>query len=284
MNPNHLKSLLTQIASGRLSVEEGMAALEHLPYQDLDFAKVDHHRHLRQGFPEVVLGQGKTPAQTAAIARALYRASGLVLITRVTPEAVRALRRARLPVRHVAEARCTVIGRPPEHKPSGGVLILTAGTADIPVAEEAALTAELWGARVERIFDVGVAGLHRLLAQRRRLARARCIVAAAGLEGALPSVVGGLAACPVIALPTSAGYGAAFGGITALLSMLNSCAANVLTVNIDNGFAAGYCAGMINRIGALPGDSGAVKSRNQLGRERAGARRRQGDPGAAPEF
>jgi pyridinium-3,5-biscarboxylic acid mononucleotide synthase len=249
MTSKQLKSLLTQVASGRISVSEGVSNLSHLPFEDLGFAKADHHRQLRQGFPEVILAQGKTPAQVAAIARALYRRSGLVLVTRVEPAAVRALRGARLPVRHAAAAHCAVIGRPP--KPAQGrVMVLTAGTADIPVAEEAALTAALLGARVERIFDVGVAGVHRLLAHRQQLAAARCLVVVAGMEGALASVAGGMVSCPVIAVPTSVGYGASFGGLTALLGMLNSCAANVSVVNIDNGFGAGFSAGLIARQGA----------------------------------
>jgi pyridinium-3,5-biscarboxylic acid mononucleotide synthase len=249
MTPKQLKSLLIRVASGRISVPEGVSVLSHLPFEDLGFAKADHHRQLRQGFPEVILAQGKTPAQVAAIARALYRRSGLVLVTRVELPAVRALRGARLPVRHAVAARCVVIGRPP--KPSQSrVVVLTAGTADIPVAEEAALTAELLGARVERIFDVGVAGVHRLLAHRPQLSAARCLVVVAGMEGALASVAGGLVSCPVIAVPTSVGYGASFGGLTALLGMLNSCAANVSVVNIDNGFGAGFSAGLIARQGA----------------------------------
>ncbi len=249
MDSGRVRRLLEQVASGRKSVKSGLAALAGFPFEDLEFAKVDHQRHLRQGFPEVILGPGKTPAQIAAIARSLFRQSGLVLITRVAPAAVRAMRRARLPVRHHPRARCAVVGRPPA-RTAGGVLVITAGTADIPVAEEAALTARLLGANVDRIFDVGVAGVHRLLAHSGRLARARVIVVAAGMEGALPSVVGGLAACPVIAVPVSGGYGTAFGGVTPLLAMLNSCAPNVLTVNIDDGFGAGFSAGLINRLGS----------------------------------
>jgi len=250
MNPQYLKALLTRIANGSLPVDAGMTELAKLPFEDLGFAKVDHHRHLRQGFPEVILGQGKTPAQIVSIARALYRRSGVVLVTRAQPEAVRALRRSKLPMREAKSARCVLVGKRPAVAPTGSVIVMTAGTADIPAAEEAAFTAELLGAKVERIFDVGVSGLQRLLAHHERFRNARCVVVAAGMEGALASVVGGLVPCPVIALPTSVGYGAAFGGIASLLTMLNSCAANVLTVNIDDGFGAGYSAGLINRTGA----------------------------------
>jgi NCAIR mutase (PurE)-related protein len=248
MDAQRVRRVLAQVAAGKRSAEWGATRLAALPFEDLDFAKVDHHRHLRQGFPEVVLGSNKTPAQIASIAKSLYRQSGIVLVTRVAPAAVRTLRRTRLPMRSHPQARCVVIGRPPAAA-TGDVLVLTAGTADIPVAEEAALTARLLGARVTRIFDVGVAGVHRLLAHRRQLEQARVLVVVAGMEGALASVAGGLVACPVIAVPTSIGYGASFGGVTALLAMLNSCAPNVLTVNIDDGFGAGFSAGLINRIG-----------------------------------
>jgi NCAIR mutase (PurE)-related protein len=247
MDPRKLKELLSAVASGKRSVAKALDELTDWPAEDLGFARVDHHRHLRQGFPEVVYAPGKTAVQVAAIARRLVRSSGVALVTRLDASGLRALRATRLPVRWSAAARCAVVGRPTSRRPSGDVLVMTAGTADISVAEEAAVTAGLWGARVERIFDVGVAGVHRLLAHQAALRRARCIVVAAGMEGALASVVGGLAACPVIAVPTSAGYGAAFGGVAALLAMLNSCAPNVLTVNIDDGFGAGYSAGLIAR-------------------------------------
>lgn len=247
--PPKLEHVLNRVARGRMSVADALRALGEWPYADLGFAKVDHQRHARQGFPEVILGQGKTPRQVAAIARSMYRHSGLVLVTRIAPAAVRALRHARLPVRAFPAARCAVVSRRWPLPAAGLVVVATAGTADIPAAEEAALTAGLLGARVERLFDVGVAGLHRLAAHADLLRQARCIVAAAGMEGALASVIGGLAACPVIGLPTSVGYGASWQGLTPLMTMLNACAPNVLAVNIDDGFGAGYCAGLINRLG-----------------------------------
>lgn len=247
MDPRTLKQILSAVASRKRTVGRALAELAAWPVEDLGFARLDHHRHLRQGFPEVVYAPGKTPAQIAEIVRRLVRSSGVALVTRLDARGLRALRATRLPVRWSAAARCAVVGRPAARTASGTVLVVTAGTADLPTAEEAAVTASLWGVRVERIFDVGVAGLHRLLAHQSALRRAECIVVAAGMEGALASVVGGLAACPVIGVPTSTGYGSAFGGAAALLAMLNSCAPNVLTVNIDDGFGAGYAAGLIAR-------------------------------------
>ncbi|NTV53625.1 MAG: nickel pincer cofactor biosynthesis protein LarB, partial [Candidatus Firestonebacteria bacterium] len=216
----------------------------------LGFSKVDHHRQLRQGVPEVVFAPGKTVPQLLAIVRALFRRSPRVLITRVSPGQVKALRAARLPVDYRPLAQAVLVEKKrASRRGQGKVLVLTAGTADIPVAEEAALTAECLGAAVEKIFDVGVAGLHRLLAHQESLAAARCIVVVAGMEGALTSVVGGLVACPVIGVPTSVGYGTAFAGVTPLLGMLNSCAPNVVVVNIDDGFGAGFSAALINRAG-----------------------------------
>lgn len=247
MDPRRLHRLLSSVASGKQTVDQALAEFSAWPVEDLGFARLDHHRHLRQGFPEVVFAPGKTPAQIAKIARRLVRSSGVALVTRLEARGLRALRATRLPVRWTAEARCAVVGRPAARAASGTVLVVTAGTADLPAAEEAAVTASLWGTNVERIYDVGVAGVHRLLAHQADLRRADCIVVAAGMEGALASVVGGLAPCPVIGVPTSTGYGAAFGGTAALLAMLNSCAPNVLTVNIDDGFGAGYAAGLIAR-------------------------------------
>jgi NCAIR mutase (PurE)-related protein len=250
MQPAALKKLLEGVAHGRLGVDAAAQRLAHWPFEDLEFSKVDHHRQVRQGFPEVIFAPGKTVPQLVAIARALFRRSPQVLITRVSVAQVKALRAARLPVEHREAARAVLIRKKTDLRPgTGRVLVLTAGTADIPVAEEAALTAECLGAAVEKIFDVGVAGVHRLLAYRERLEAARCIVVVAGMEGALASVVGGLVACPVIGVPTSVGYGTAFGGVTPLLSMLNSCAPNVAVVNIDDGFGAGFTAGLINRAG-----------------------------------
>jgi pyridinium-3,5-biscarboxylic acid mononucleotide synthase len=250
MRPEDLHALLERVAAGRVSPGSAARRLAHWPYEDLGFSKVDHHRQARQGFPEVVYAPGKTASQLTAIARALFRRSSPVLVTRVTGAQVKALRAAGLPLDYREAARCAVLRKKGARVAGRGrVLVLTAGTADIPVAEEAAVTAECLGAAVEKIFDVGVAGLHRLLAHRSALEAARCIVAVAGMEGALPSVVGGLAACPVIGVPASVGYGTAFGGVTPLLSMLNACAPNVAVVNIDDGFGAGFLAGLINRGG-----------------------------------
>jgi len=250
MQSQELKTLLQQVAGGKISVDAAAKNLAHWPFEDLGFSKVDHQRQLRQGFPEVIYAPGKTSPQLVAIARALFRRNPLVLVTRVSLAQVKALRAARLPVDHRVQAQAVLIQKKFGKRPGQGrVLVLTAGTADIPVAEEAALTAECLGADVEKIFDVGVAGVHRLLAFRDRLEAARCIVIVAGMEGALPSVVGGLVACPVIGVPASVGYGTAFGGVTPLLGMLNSCAPNVAVVNIDDGFGAGFMAGLINRTG-----------------------------------
>ncbi len=230
-----------------MSVEAAVESLRLLPYEDIGFAKVDHHRSLRDGFPEVVLGQGKSPEQVAAIASTLATRSGRVLVTRAAPEAFAAVSDAAPDARYHEVARCITIERV-ELARSPGVAVLSAGTADIPVAEEAAVTADLMGSAVDRIYDVGVAGIHRLLDHIDRLQAARAIVVVAGMEGALPSVVGGLVGIPVIAVPTSVGYGASFRGLAALLGMLNSCAAGVSVVNIDNGFGAGYLAAVINRL------------------------------------
>jgi len=249
LTPERLQSLLSEVASGRLSVAEAQRDLSWLPVEDVDFARLDHHRTLRQGFPEVVFGEGKTPAQLAEIvARLAARGDGL-LATRVSPEGAAAAL-ARLP----AEARYDAVGRT-LHLPSahperpvarGTVLVVSAGTSDLPVAEEAAVTVEAFGSPVARLVDVGVAGIHRVLLERQQLQEAAVVIVVAGMEGALPSVVGGLVRAPVIAVPTSVGYGAAFGGLAALLGMLNSCAAGVTVVNIDNGFGAGCAAARIN--------------------------------------
>ena len=232
-------------------MDQVLAQLRDLPYQDLGFAKVDHHRSLRKGFPEVILGQGKSPAQIAAIAEAMLQRSDVLLVTRTSPEAFAAVSAVAVDATYNEMARAIVVDR--RHPPAAlpGVLIACAGTADLPVASEAGLTAELLGSQVERVFDVGVAGVHRLLDQLPALRRARVIVAVAGMEGALPSVIGGLVQVPVIAVPTSIGYGASFGGLAALLAMLNSCAPGVGVVNIDNGFGAGYLAALINQTSPL---------------------------------
>ena len=229
-------------------METAVERLRDLPYEDLGFAKVDHHRALREGFPEVVLGMGKTPAQVAAIAARLAERSGRLLVTRAGPEHAAAVAGV-LPdaVYHETARAITLQRQPVERRP--GITVVCAGTSDLPVAEEAALTAEMLGNAVARIADVGVAGVHRLLHRLPELRAARVLVVVAGMEGALPSVVAGLVATPVIAVPTSVGYGASFGGLAALLGMLNACAAGVSVVNIDNGFGAGYMAALINRTG-----------------------------------
>ena len=224
--------------------------MRDLPYEDLEFAKVDHHRAIRKGFPEVVFGQGKTPEQIASIGEALLRQSDRLLVTRASQEAYLAVADKAPDAQFDDVARTIVVDRRDvgAKKVVPGVLIVCAGTADLPVACEAAVTAELMDSQVERVFDVGVAGIHRLLAQMPALQKARVVVAVAGMEGALPSVIGGLVQVPVIAVPTSVGYGASFDGLAALLSMLNSCATGIGVVNIDNGFGAGYLASLINRL------------------------------------
>jgi NCAIR mutase (PurE)-related protein len=238
MAPEHLRELLGELRAGKVTTEAAMARLANLPYEELEFAKIDHHRPLRTGMPEVIYAEGKTDAQVAEIFARMAAAGGNVLSTRTAPSAAAAVL-AKVPkASHHAIAR-TVTLRQIERPPRAGTLaILCAGTSDLPVAEEAAVTAELMGNTVTRVYDVGVAGLHRLLAQRETLGAARALIVCAGMEGALPTVVAGLVRAPVIAVPTSVGYGAAFHGVAALLGMLNSCAPNVAVVNIDNGFGA----------------------------------------------
>jgi len=243
MDRVRLAELLRALARGETTIEDALDRLRTLPYEDLGFARLDHHRELRNGFGEVVFGAGKSPDELVAIVRRLADASGRVLVTRVDADAAAALARDVPDVIYHARARLAVRSdRAPAAIATGPLLVVAAGTADLPVAEEAALTAEFLGARVERLFDVGVAGLHRLFAEQAQLQKAAVIVVVAGMEGALPSVVGGLVSVPVIAVPTSVGYGASFGGIAALLSMMNSCAAGVVVVNIDNGFGAAAAA------------------------------------------
>jgi NCAIR mutase (PurE)-related protein len=243
-----VREILKGVQTGVLTIEEALTALKWAPFEDLGFARVDTHRRLRTGFPEVIFCAGKTPAQVTAIAERLFERDGMVMATRAS-EAHLAAVRERVPeaVLHqpagIIEARAQPRPEPPSA--AGPVLVISAGTSDLPVAEEAAVTAEVLGSRVERLYDCGVAGLHRLLSAHDQLARARALVVVAGMEGALPSVVGGLVERPVIAVPTSVGYGAAFGGIAALLGMLNSCATGVSVVNIDNGFGAGYVAHLV---------------------------------------
>ena len=231
---------------GDVGVDDVVSQLRNLPYEDLDFAKVDHHRAIRQGFPEVVFGQGKTPEQIASIAAAVLTRSDRLLVTRASLEAFKATRQGIGDAVFDETARCIVVDRRENTRGVPGVAVLCAGTSDLPVATEAAITAELIGCQVERISDVGVAGLHRLLDHLPKIRECRALVVVAGMEGALPSVVGGLVDIPIIAAPTSVGYGASFGGLAALLGMLNSCAPGVGVVNIDNGFGAGYLAAMIN--------------------------------------
>jgi NCAIR mutase (PurE)-related protein len=247
MNPGDLHDLLRGVKEGLVSPEEAVDRLRVLPFEDLGYASVDHHRALRRGFPEVVYGGGKTAAQIVGIAQRMGAAGHNVLVTRASAEAAQALRAAGLAAEHHESASCVTIAVR-EVAPLGGrVAIVSAGTSDQPVAEEAAVTASFFGAGVDRYFDVGVAGLHRLLGRAEEIRRAQVIVVVAGMEGALPSVVGGLVEAPVIAVPTSVGYGASFQGLAALLAMLNSCASGVAVVNIDNGFGAGYLACSILR-------------------------------------
>jgi NCAIR mutase (PurE)-related protein len=250
MDERDIRRLLVRLQAGRLSVEDAIERLRHLPSEDLGFAKIDHHRALRQGFAEVIFGHGKTPPQVTAIVRGMLRPKDSkhnILITRADERIYRAVRRVTAKAKFYPLAGAIAIRRNRVITGKGTILILSAGTSDIAVAEEAALTAEIMGNRVETVHDVGVAGLHRLMEHHEKIKSARVIICVAGMEGALPSVVAGLVACPVIAVPTSTGYGASFGGLTALLAMLNSCASNVSVVNIDNGFGAGRVASAINR-------------------------------------
>lgn len=248
MDQKEIRALLEQVADGTASVDQALLKLKEAPYQDLGFAKVDHHRSLRQGMAEVIYGAGKTPEQIRQIILAMQEhGNQTILITRLSPEAAELLKNLD-GFHYEALSRVGIVGLVPEADGKGNIVVASGGTSDMPVAEEAALTAEVFGNSVIRLYDVGVAGLHRLLDHMDELMSARVVVAVAGMEGALASVVGGLVDCPVIAVPTSVGYGAAFGGLSALLSMLNSCASGVSVVNIDNGFGAGYLASMINHL------------------------------------
>jgi len=242
-----LREVLAAVQAGTLAPDAALERLRRLPFEDLGFARVDHHRRLRQGAAEVILGQGKTPLEVQAIARSLAAAGGNLLVTRSTPDQFAAVQAVLPEVRWHERPRAITLEREAPPPGRGTVLVVSAGTSDGAVAAEAALTARLLGGPVEQIEDCGVAGLHRLLAELERLQRARVLIVVAGMEGALASVVAGLVAAPAIAVPTSVGYGSSFGGLAALLGMLNSCAANVAAVNIDNGFGAGYLAAAINR-------------------------------------
>jgi NCAIR mutase (PurE)-related protein len=247
-----LQDLLEQVARGEVDIDAAhrllLAAFRARPFEDLGFARVDHHRAVRQGFPEVVLGLGKTPAQIAAIAQEIVRRGSTLLVTRASAEAFDAVREAVPGATYYADAAIIALRQEDVTPGKGRIVIAAAGTSDLPVAEEAARTAELMGNEVCRLYDVGVAGIHRLLGEHERLSGARVIIVVAGMEGALPSVVAGLVHVPVIAVPTSVGYGASFGGLAALLGMLNSCASGVSVVNIDNGFGAAAVASMINHL------------------------------------
>ena len=247
MNERELLALLERVRDGGASVEEAARQISRPAFENLGYARVDHHRADRQGVAEVIFGQGKTAAQIEGIVRCMMdRGASNILITRLSAEKEAQLR-GKFPYRY-SDAACLATANPKEQKLTGLVAVVSAGTSDLAVCEEAALTAEALGSRVERVYDAGVAGLHRLLAELDTLTRARCIVAVAGMEGALPSVVGGLVSCPVIAVPTSVGYGANLGGVAALLAMLNSCASGISVVNIDNGFGAGFLASRINQM------------------------------------
>ncbi|NLN92198.1 MAG: nickel pincer cofactor biosynthesis protein LarB [Candidatus Hydrogenedens sp.] len=248
MNEDRLRQLLEDVVSGLLSWEKAFRRIKDLPYEDLGYAKIDYHRTLRKGFPETIFCEGKTPEQTAAIARHMWERGENVLGTRCSPESFAAVQKEVPQAHYDATARLFTICSEELPLSSSYVAVLCAGTSDLPVAEEAALTCESLGCRIERIYDVGVAGLHRLLEHREKLAEASAIIVCAGMEGALPSVVAGLVSSVVIAVPTSVGYGASFGGIAALLGMLNSCAPGLTVVNIDNGYGAAVAAAMINRL------------------------------------
>jgi pyridinium-3,5-biscarboxylic acid mononucleotide synthase len=247
MDRDRLRSILSDVAERTRSIDEALAALRDLPYEDATAAVIDHHRSLRTGVPEVIYGASKTPAQIAAIVERLVAHTGRAIVTRASREAVEAVRAKHPEMRDFEVARMIAVGEFPTPQPDHFVAVVSAGTSDLPVAEEAAITIELLGTRVERVYDVGVAGVHRLLDKREVLWQASAVVAVAGMEGALATVVGGLVDCPTIAVPTSVGYGASFNGIAALLAMLNSCAPGVSVVNIDNGFGAGVCAHKIAR-------------------------------------
>lgn len=247
MEQSEIRELLQSIADGKISPKDAELKLKLQPFEDMGFAKPDLHRGIRQGVPEVIYGEGKTAAQINEIAaRLLEHGQKTVLITRLSQDKADKLT---IPIKYFETARAGVSGEIPKPDTDGKIVVATGGTSDMPVAEEAALTAEVLGNKVTRLYDVGVAGIHRLLAYSEDIMSAKVIIAIAGMEGALASVIGGLADCPVIAVPTSIGYGASFGGLSALLSMLNSCASGVSVVNIDNGFGAGYLASMINHIG-----------------------------------
>jgi NCAIR mutase (PurE)-related protein len=248
MNVKRLEKLLEDIKAGRIEIRDAMAILKGLPFEDIGYATIDHHRALRRGFPEVILGEGKSSQQIIAIIKRMKQQGDTILVTRVSNRKGAAIQRSIPEARyHPIPGMITLMNHEVDVVGRGLILVISAGTSDIPVAEEAALTAEMMGNHVERLYDVGISGIHRLLNKAELIKSANVIIVVAGMEGALPSVVGGLVGRPVIAVPTSVGYGASFGGIAALLAMLNSCASGVSVVNIDNGFGAGYMASLINR-------------------------------------
>lgn len=248
MTAEKIAKMLRQVRRGRLSVEDAVDRLRDLPYEDLGYAKIDHHRSLRQGFPEVIFGRGKSAEQVEGVVRRMLPRGHNILVTRGDAALFERIQKLDARAEFHPLSGCIAIRRDRRIRGKGTVLVVSAGTTDIPVAEEALVTADTMGNRVRALYDVGVAGIHRLLGESRHLHQARVVIVAAGMEGALPSVVGGLVAVPVIAVPTSVGYGASFRGLAALLGMLNSCAPNVAAVNIDNGFGAGYLASVINRL------------------------------------
>ena len=247
MEVEKLRALLEEVKGGEMAVEAALQSLRTLPFEDLGFSKIDHHRQLRTGFPEVIFCQGKTVEHVKQISERIIAAGHPLLATRATPEMYEAVQAIQPAARYNDLGRTITVGHS-EAEGAPGILVVSAGTSDLPVAEEAAETVRMMGNAPERLYDVGVAGLHRLIGNHEKLLTARVIIVIAGMEGALPSVVGGLVDCPVIAVPTSIGYGASFGGLAALLGMLNSCASGVTVVNIDNGFGAGYSASLINRL------------------------------------
>lgn len=254
MTEQRLRQLLRRVANGRLGAAAALDQLRHMPYEDLGFAKIDQHRALRRGVPEVIFGEGKSAEQIAAIGARVAAAGTTLVVTRLDPEKARAVRRRLRGLAYHPEARVgTIARRLPVVRGHGPVMVISAGTSDLAVAEEAAICAELFGNRVVRLYDVGVAGIHRFTANLARVRTASVLIVVAGMEGALPSVVAGMTDKPVVAVPTSVGYGSAFGGVTALLGMLNACASGITVVNIDNGFGAAFAATLINRVG-MTGD------------------------------
>jgi NCAIR mutase (PurE)-related protein len=248
MDEKRLSELLRKVQNGKVSVQEALDCIKALPFEELGYATIDHHRRLRRGFPEVIWGQDKSTTQIAGIIKKMNQRDDPVLVTRLAPHKARAILKAFPKAQyHPVSQTLTLTRKPVPVSGRGTILVVSAGTSDIPVAEEALVTAQIMGNRVDHWYDVGVAGIHRLLGCYRQLTEAQVIIVIAGMEGALPSVIAGLVSCPVIAVPTSTGYGASFGGVAALLTMLNSCAAGVAVVNIDNGFGAGFIASLINR-------------------------------------